>query len=432
MKKFLTSAGLIAVGVSSLQAASSSSLTPIEASKPWSISSELRGFYDDNITTASDHKLNSLGYQLSPSASLNLPLDQTFISLDYRYARIYYEQRPGSKTDQTHNFDGLLEHKFSERYKVAVADTFVDSQEPTIEGSSQAIVTPYRTDGNNLHNFGTIRFTAQVTELLAVELGYGNTFVTYSQDENSSLGYGSFPNTPKEAGQASSAGLLNRIEQTGSIDLRWLALQDTDAILGYQFGDADYNGDEIIDYTNDIHSDAKNSRWHRIYVGADHRFNAQLNGSIRVGGQITDYYNQNDNKTTPYVDSSLTYQYGRGNFIRFGTTHTVAATDEYSIQNNNKNNITVDQQVTAVYISVRHMITPKLAGNLLVNGQRGEFQGGSQDGNVEYYFLPGVNFDYAFNPHISAVAGYNFDRLDSDSGRSYTRNRAYIGVRATY
>ena len=430
MKKFLTSAGLIVVGVSSLQAASSSSLTPIEASKPWSISSELRGFYDDNITTTSDHPLNSLGYQLSPSASLNLPLDQTFISLDYRYARIYYEQRPGNKTDQTHNFDGLLEHKFSERYKVEVADTFVDSQEPTINGNSKTFDTPYRTYGNNIHNYGTIKFTAQATELLAVELGYGNTFVDYSQTDNSSLGSGQ--GTPESNSQASAAGLLNRIEQTGSIDLRWLALQDTDAILGYQFGDADYNADEIIDYANTVHSDAKNSRWHRIYVGADHRFNAQLSGSIRVGGQITDYYNQNDNKTTPYVDSSLTYQYGRGNFIRFGATHTVAATDEYSIQNNNKNNITVDQQVTAVYLSVRHMITPKLAGNLLVNGQRGEFQGGSQDGNIEYYFLPGVNLSYAFNPHLSAEAGYNFDRLDSDSGRSYTRNRAYIGVRATY
>ena len=51
MKKFLTSAGFIALGVSGLQAAYAPDLTPMEASKPWSVSAALRGFYDDNYTT---------------------------------------------------------------------------------------------------------------------------------------------------------------------------------------------------------------------------------------------------------------------------------------------------------------------------------------------------------------------------------------------
>jgi hypothetical protein len=37
------------------------------------------------------------------------------------------------------------------------------------------------------------------------------------------------------------------------------------------------------------------------------------------------------------------------------------------------------------------------------------------------------------NPNLALEAGYNWDKLDSDlSGRSYTRNRVYAGIRASY
>jgi outer membrane scaffolding protein for murein synthesis (MipA/OmpV family) len=44
-----------------------------------------------------------------------------------------------------------------------------------------------------------------------------------------------------------------------------------------------------------------------------------------------------------------------------------------------------------------------------------------------------LNLEYRFNPNWSTEVGYNFDRLDSDlRDRSFTRNRVYAGVRATY
>ncbi len=425
MKKFLTSAGLIAIGASGIHAASPVELSPIEASKPWSVSAALRGFYDDNYTTSSsDLKRSSLGYQLTPSASLNLPLDQTFIGVSYEYSFLYFEDRRNNKYDQNHKFDGRLDHKFSERYKVEVNDSFVVAQEPEVlSPGGGAISSPLRTQGDNMRNLGTIKFSAQATELLAVELGYANTFFNYEQDKNSN---------DVEPGQASRSGLLDRIEHAISLDLRWRALPDTDGILGYQFGVVDFTGNEALNpgAPDEIFSEERNSHSHRVYVGADHRFNAQLAGSARIGGQYTDYYNQNNTDVSPYIDANLTYEYGVGNFIKAGLSHTLARTDVFSVQT--LNDITVDQQVTAVYASVSHKITSKLIGSLLVQGQRGEFQGGTEDGNVEYYFLPGINFAYNFNPHLSAEAGYNFDRLDSESGRSYSRNRVYLGVRATY
>ena len=107
MKNFLTSAGLVAIGVSGLQAAPyAPGLTPVEASKPWSVSAALRGFYDDNITaipknyqvgTETFHPEESFGYELNPSVSLNLPTDQTYFGLSYEYSYKYYEDRSASE-----------------------------------------------------------------------------------------------------------------------------------------------------------------------------------------------------------------------------------------------------------------------------------------------------------------------------------------------
>ena len=60
------------------------------------------------------------------------------------------------------------------------------------------------------------------------------------------------------------------------------------------------------------------------------------------------------------------------------------------------------------------------------------FAGGADDMS-ENFLLAGLNLSYEINKFLSADAGYNIDRLDSDlDGRSFTRNRVYMGIRATY
>jgi hypothetical protein len=44
-----------------------------------------------------------------------------------------------------------------------------------------------------------------------------------------------------------------------------------------------------------------------------------------------------------------------------------------------------------------------------------------------------LDFEYRFTQYFSAHAGYNYDRLESkDIGRTFDRNRVYVGVTATY
>jgi hypothetical protein len=55
------------------------------------------------------------------------------------------------------------------------------------------------------------------------------------------------------------------------------------------------------------------------------------------------------------------------------------------------------------------------------------------DGDVDNYYGFGANLTYQINQYWSTEGGYNFDRLDSDQPvRSFSRNRVYVGVRATF
>ena len=59
-------------------------------------------------------------------------------------------------------------------------------------------------------------------------------------------------------------------------------------------------------------------------------------------------------------------------------------------------------------------------------------------GDDDYISL-GLNANYVINQYLSAELGYNFDDLDSalqdqlgNELRSFSRNRVYIGLRASY
>jgi predicted porin len=51
----------------------------------------------------------------------------------------------------------------------------------------------------------------------------------------------------------------------------------------------------------------------------------------------------------------------------------------------------------------------------------------------EQFYEFGANLEYVFNANFSAHVGYDYNRLDSDiPGRSYSRNKVYIGATASY
>ncbi len=433
MKKFVTSVGLVAIGAATAHAQYAPGLTPLETSKAWSLSADLRGFYDDNyLTLPKPLRQSTWGTEVSPSAAVNHSVEDTLMSASYVYDLRWYATHPtaGSALDQSHQFNGRIEHEFSDRYKLSVSDSFVIAQEPTVIDQT-VLNSPLRIEGNNIRNTGDVDFTAGLTKLLDLHLGYGNTLYAYQSKHDVPLpGGGIVPSYSAE---------LDRIEQLATVDLRWKATPDTTGVLGYQFGNVDYTSpDYIIGPTMatpaGYRSKVRDQDDHFFFVGADESFTPTLNGSIRVGGEYVDYYNFHTTRLSPYVDASLTWQFMPQSSAQVGVKEVHNATDVTGFSSP-----VLDTQATAVYASVNHNITDRFTISALGQAQFSTFTDGDQangssiNGKSENFYVIGLNLAYHFNPWFLAEAGYDYSKLDSEvAGRSYTRNQVYLGVRGTY
>lgn len=419
MKKFIASAGLVALGASASQAANPFGSSSAE--KPWDVSLTVRGFYDDNYYLASEstNRQSSFGVEVRPSVGVHLTGQQTSFGARYTYSMRYYDDRKQNTADHSHEFNTWLMHAFSERYSVDVADTFVIAQEPTLLDPSGAIVT--RSNGNNMRNDGTIRFHAQLTRLLELVLGYRNVLVDYENKGGNALA-------------PSYSGLLDRMEHSANIDLRWQFRPETIGIFGYQYGFNDYTGKEAIGVfgLTPLMSKSRNSRSHYVYVGVEHSFLRNLTGSAKAGAQFISYYNTptGDSAVSPYVDLNLRYTYGVGSYVELGFQHQRNATDAFSV---GADSITTDQESSTVYGAITHAFTPKFIGNLNARYQMATYSGGSLDSQSDDIVLLGVSLEYHFNRHLSAEVGYNYDMVTSNiAGRDYDRNRVFLGMTVSY
>ena len=420
MKRFIASAGLLAVGTVGLNAQYGTPvLTRGEMSKPWSVSASLRGFYDDNYYAAhKDFKDESFGFEFSPAGAIHFDVtEQTRLRFDYIYSLRYYEGRADEQFDHSHEFRARADHRFSERYSISLEDAFVYAQEPIIidEGIPTA-VGRLETDADALRNRAAINGTAQITELFGIGAGYQNYWVDWEQD-----------------GIFSRSALLDRMEHLFRLDGRWQIQPQLTGLIGYQYGVFDYNSDEIIailDTGDVVRGEDRDNSSHYFYVGAERAFSDVLRGQARVGVQYTEYDKFGGSELGPYADISATYEYLRGSQVQLGLRHSRNATDVAAPEGDE---VTQDQETTMLTAAVNHRITPRLTANLLGNFGHSVFSGGGVDDDAENWLLAGANLEYQFAPNWFTEAGYNFDRLDSDLElRSYTRNKIYVGVRARY
>jgi hypothetical protein len=457
MKKFVASVGLVAIGASGIQTASAQALGAGDASKPWSVSATLRGFYDDNTGTLPDHVAppngadrDSFGFEVSPSAALAWSVDQTTLTLGVLYSFMYYENIPPSSTghdDHTFTFNGSLSHAFNEQVQARVSDSFVIGQEPDLLRAGNVFSTFQRVSGDNIRNYGMIGVDAQLSPEFGLNAGYDNAFYDYKDRGVHFNGV---------AVQPSLAGALNRIENRAHIEGNYQAMPETKVLLGYQFTDVSYTGDQLIgghllpDPNNPFQpildqngnpvvfdpqfSEDRNSRQHTFYTGAEHSFSPQFKGAIRVGASYTEYYNDTtvDSTWTPYVNATLRYNYAPQSFVEGGFSYDRNATDVVGA--GLPSTMTVDAESAVVFVSVNHRLTPQIFASLLGQFQNSSYRGGTYDGNDEQYYLLGLQLEYRFNQYFSAHVGYNYDRLESSSAinRSFDRNRVYVGITATY
>lgn len=427
MKKVAISIGLAAVGTMGLHAQGMDSM---QTTKVWSLSGTLRGFYDDNYNTApsgSPNRRSSIGFQVSPSVSINIPLEQTQFGLRYTYGLFYYQDRNDlgvNSVDQTHNFDAWMDHAFNENWKANVQDSFVVGQEPDLISGSGAAAVPYRTSGDTVRNTGSVKVSTQWTSLLSSDISYQNNLYHYVN--------------------STYAAELDRMENLVSLDMGWQVMPDTIVGAGYSYDQINYTADQsLVPYgaPAGYKSDSRDNRSHIGFVMFQYNPIEDFTAALKVGAQFTDNYNppagvSSESHVSPWVDLSAMYTYLPGSYVQIGFQQSQTA-ESFITKANASGQINEYSDASTVYGSINHKFTPELTGSVLGKIQYMTVNGGGIDGAVETYYTLGVNLSYAFNQHVSAEVGYNFDDLDADAaltalGQDYKRNRAYIGLTATY
>jgi Putative beta-barrel porin 2 len=425
MKKIFVSIGLAAAGTASLHA----SIIDWSETKDWSIASTLRGFYDDNYLTASK-KQGSLGFEVSPSFNLQVPMAQTELGIKYTYGLYYYQKREENHQnpiDQSHQFDLWIDHAFNSRWDLKLSDTVSVAQDPPLTAGPTP--TAQRVSGNNVANSFNASLHTDWAREFSTTLSYGNNFVDY---ENTGAYTNSLPSVTPSFG-----GLLNRVEQSIGLEGQWHFSRTTSALLGYQFGLVNFTGNEVTAYiTNSpahfAHSSDRDNYSHYGYMGVQHSFLENLQGNAKIGVQYTKYYNDPSaqNSLGPYADMSLVYTYAAGSYAQVGFTETRNATD--AIQQDSKGHITQDQESSVLYASLNHPLTPKLMGSILGHYQYSIYHEGEFNDQTAQFYNLGVNLTYNFTRHFTSELGYNFDYYTSAAGGNYSRNRIYLGLTASY
>lgn len=451
------SVGLAALGASTVSMFADA-FSPLDPGKPWSVSLSLRGFYTDNKDSV-PHGRDGYGFDVNPIVRLHLASPQTDFTASYGYDAVYYDVPPAGNSshfDQIHQFDLGLQHQFSEKYSISVNDTFVIGQDPDRLQQVGAIADPVRVSGNNIHNYGSVVFDAQLTPLFGLELGYDNSFWDYEAHkpgfQNWDGTFIDFPTVPPfrffphpSQITPSLAGQENRIEQSVHLDTHWSITSKTVLIVGYQFTDVEYTGNQAIQAINPTNSvgtgnmnvyksSVRNSYSHYGYVGATHSFLPSLTGSIKVGARYTDNYNDPNGTTTiaPYVNLNLNWTYAEESYISLGFSHDRSSNDRAGATGTS---IVDDSDTSVVFGTVHQRFTPKLYGTLTGTFQDAVINapGNTLNGNEDLYYSMNIDLEYRFTHFFSMHGGYSYDRVDAAlAGGSYEKNTVYLGGTISY
>lgn len=423
MNRIIATTGIAALGVVALQPAMA------QDPKPWNISGSIRGFYDDNYTTlpskaapGSPTKRSSWGLELTPSGSYRFSRDQITLDLNTRYGMRYYEDRTSGSADHSFDFGTALNYQVTEKQKLTVSDSFAVAQEPGVLDPGSAVSTALRTDGNNLRNNLQLKYAwDDIVERWSAEASYANTYYDYQQDFSSS----GLP--------GSRSALLDRVEHLLTVAGRYRIFDETqtELLLGYSFGITDSTSKDPLDVAGNLPS-TRDSRSHYFFTGIGHRFTPDLRVNARVGVQYVEYPNASkavpaysSSQTSPYVDANGTWDYLPNSSVQLGFRVNRITTDVTT---------SVDASATTIYTSLNHEFNPDLKGSLLAQYQLSEYRQNVGVRDVaDNIFTVGLNMEFRLSQFWWVEGGYNYDRQDADlPGRSYYRNRLYLGFKATW
>ena len=366
------------------------------SSRNWlSVGNRLRVEYDDNVYETEKNKTDSFKISNEIELGITLNLNPTFISLRYRPSFTWWSDREPDDTDLHHDFDVVINHRFSPKVSVGVKNTLRLAEIPEAIDRGVKI----RENDDYLYNVTDANIDYMLLPRTHVVIGGRYTILRYDRDEVAVT----------EDYDIWAAGVTIRQRLT---ELTQLLLDYRREAVEYDAGDRDSTSD---------------------YVGAgiEHAIGASFVGSLRGGYQRKDFDNSSvDSESSPYVDATITYIHSPRTRLSLGGGYSMFEADVFPF---------ASQDRTLAFASLAHDLTAKISLYLSGSYQRSEYSGESaiptavaiskDFSGKEHVSQAGVRVAYRVNARNSLELNYQYITLDSDLRDDFDRNRVSLGWR---
>ncbi len=377
---------LAAMGTSALAA---------EGAKIWQIQNRLRVEYDDNVQQVRDElEEDSIKVIEEVEFHVNLNLENTFLGARYRPSFTWYDNRPEDETDLHHDFDFILNQRFSPRFSLSVKDVLHYVENPEV--IERGVLMREKNDffHNNLNVIGKYKVTDKT------QVDFSGRWVTLLYDD----------------------------EAVGAREDFDLFVAGLTAIHALQ-PDTTVNGElrfETIDY--DTEEIDRGSQSYFASASVEQNFNPNLLGSLRAGWQHKEFEAaaNADDSDSPFADVSVTLLPSPDTRLTAGAGFTQFEPNVFPY---------VNQERTRVFASLAHDLTAKVALYLSSTYTQGDYDGDEiADGagreaidGTEDILLVSSRLSYELNRSNWLDLVYQYTDFSSDLRDDYDRNRVSIG-----
>ena len=372
--------------------------TGMFSSFPLKVSFNIRGGYDDNVTTSKTFKQGSPFTNAGVTLNYDFGNARTELTLETGAAFTYYWDniRVPGVTSNDYDINTYVRlavtHKASPRLTLTMVDYLTYQTEPDFT-ISQGI---NRRGGN--YFFTQDKFT--------VNYLWAPRFATATSYTLGALKY-----------DDSNVGFYeDRWENTLGNEFRFLLAPTTTLVAEYRL--------QIVSYD----SLQRDSTTHFALAGFDHSFDPRLNVSVRGGAQFRQY-DQGGNQTGPYFEGTLNYNVGKRTVVTWTNRYAIEEPDVL---------LNPSRDTFRTGLSAKHEFTPKISATAAAYYEHNDYQSINQPGAFSPSFTEqnvdlALSLRYAITRNVAVEAGYNFTNVGSDiASREYTRNRYWGGVNVTF
>jgi len=357
----------------------------------FTITADVREEYDDNINTTASNKVGSFEEIISPSILFSYPMDNGTFDARYTFGLTYYNKSAqGSSYDQSHDVVLRYNHAFSDRFNLDLRDEAGYHTDPSLLTSLGTV----NRAGGYYTNTATAEFTAQWTPLFGTVSSYSNNLVYY---EDQAVGNGQ-----------------NSDENTVSQDFRFAFWPSVTFSAGGIYDEITYFNDPR-GYSN-----------YTANAGLDWQALPSLSLGFRVGGSYT-MPDQGGSSESPYASADVNWQLGERSRLIFSYAHTITPSDVLNSQGQQS-----DRFSTNFIYNITENITVNLDGVYTYADYTSDLLS-SGPSFTENVLGVDTGLTYHYNQYLDFEGGYTLSDVSSqESGRNYTRNQVYVGVRGTY